>query len=60
MLTGLSDPDKILDFYLGLGYPVVILVDDDGAYLADGERRVRIPSHAVKSVDATGAGDTFC
>ncbi len=61
VLTGLSDPDKILDFYLGLGCPIVILkMGGDGAYLADGERRVHIPSHAVKSVDATGAGDTFC
>ena len=31
-----------------------------GAYLADGERRVRIAPHVVKAVDATGAGDTFC
>jgi 2-dehydro-3-deoxygluconokinase len=33
---------------------------ESGAYLADGEHRVHIPPHVVKSVDATGAGDTFC
>jgi len=33
---------------------------ESGAYLADGEHRVHIAPHVVKSVDATGAGDTFC
>jgi 2-dehydro-3-deoxygluconokinase len=61
VLTGLSDPDEILDFYLALGCPVVALkMGDAGAYLADRGRRVHIAPHAVKSVDATGAGDTFC
>ena len=61
VLTGLADPDEILDFYLSLGCPVVVLkMGDRGAYVADGEHRVRIPGHAVNAVDATGAGDTFC
>jgi 2-dehydro-3-deoxygluconokinase len=61
VLTGLSDPDAILDFYLALGCPVVALkMGESGAYLADGEHRVHIPPHKVRSVDATGAGDTFC
>jgi 2-dehydro-3-deoxygluconokinase len=61
VLTGLSDPDAILDFYLALGCPVVALkMGESGAYLADGERRVRIAPHVVQAVDATGAGDTFC
>jgi 2-dehydro-3-deoxygluconokinase len=61
VLTGLSDPDEILDFYLALGCPVVALkMGQNGAYLADGEHRVLIPAHAVQAVDATGAGDTFC
>jgi 2-dehydro-3-deoxygluconokinase len=33
---------------------------EQGAYLADGEHRVRIAGHKVKVVDATGAGDAFC
>jgi len=61
VLTGLSDPDEILDFYLALGCPVVALkMGEAGAYLADGEYRVHIAPHAVQAVDATGAGDTFC
>lgn len=61
VLTGLSDPDAILDFYLALGCPVVVLkMGESGAYLADGARRVHIAPHVVQAVDATGAGDTFC
>jgi 2-dehydro-3-deoxygluconokinase len=60
-LTGLTDPDAMLDFYLRLGPPVVVLkMGESGAYLATPDHRVRIPKHAVTVVDATGAGDTFC
>lgn len=61
-LTGLADPDAMLDFYLRLGCRVVVLkMGADGAYLgtADGQR-VRVPGYPVQAVDATGAGDTFC
>jgi len=61
VLTGLSDPDAIVDFYLALGCPLVVLkMGESGAYLADREHRVHIAAHKVTSVDATGAGDTFC
>ena len=60
-LTGLADPDAVLDFYLRLGPKVVVLkMGESGAYLATPEYRVRIPRHAVQVVDATGAGDAFC
>lgn len=60
VLTGLTDPDAILDFYLRLGPKVVVLrMGEHGAYLATPERRVRIPGHRVNAVDATGAGDAF-
>jgi 2-dehydro-3-deoxygluconokinase len=60
-LTGLTDPDAMLDFYLRLGPGVVVLkMGESGAYLATPENRVHIPRHAVRVVDATGAGDTFC
>jgi 2-dehydro-3-deoxygluconokinase len=60
-LTGLTDPDAMLDFTLRLGPKVVVLkMGEDGAYLATPERRVRIPAFPVRAVDATGAGDTFC
>jgi 2-dehydro-3-deoxygluconokinase len=61
VLTGLTDPDAILDFYLRLGPQVVLLkMGEDGAYLGLPDRRVRIPAHKVAVVDATGAGDTLC
>jgi 2-dehydro-3-deoxygluconokinase len=60
-LTGLTDPDKMLDFYLRLGSKVVLLkMGETGSYLATPDARMLIPAHKVVSVDATGAGDTFC
>ena len=60
-LTGLTDPDAMLDFYLRLGPRVVVLkLGESGAYVATAETRTRIPPHVVQVVDATGAGDTFC
>ncbi|MDE2516149.1 MAG: sugar kinase [Rhodospirillales bacterium] len=60
-LTGLTDPDAIVDFYLRLGPAVVVLkMGAEGAILADAAGRIRIPSYRVAAVDATGAGDTFC
>ena len=61
LLTGLTDPDAILDFYLRLGPTVVVVkMGEDGAYLGTPDRRVRIPPYPVAAVDATGAGDAFC
>ncbi len=60
-LTGLTDADAILDYYLRCGPAAVVLkMGESGAYLATRDRRVRIPAHPVQAVDATGAGDTFC
>jgi 2-dehydro-3-deoxygluconokinase len=60
-LTGLTDPEAVLDFYLGLGPPTVILkCGASGALLATRERRLALPGLRVNSIDATGAGDTFC
>ncbi|HEX7441386.1 MAG TPA: sugar kinase [Caldimonas sp.] len=59
-ITGLVDPDAIVDHCLRLGAKVVALkLGPDGALVADGGRRVRISPHPCKPVDATGAGDTF-
>ncbi|HEY0184443.1 MAG TPA: sugar kinase [Rhodopila sp.] len=60
-LTGLTDRDAMLDFYLRLGSKVVLLkLGEAGAYLATADARLRIPPYPVVAVDATGAGDTFC
>ncbi|MGE0226605.1 MAG: sugar kinase [Acetobacteraceae bacterium] len=61
ILTGLTDPEAMLDFYLRLGPSVVVLrMGAAGAWLATPDRRVRVPAFPVTAVDATGAGDTFC
>jgi 2-dehydro-3-deoxygluconokinase len=60
ILTGLTNPDAMLDYFLRLGPGVVVLkMGEAGAYLATPEARVRIPPLPVQTVDATGAGDTF-
>ncbi|MBN8995489.1 MAG: sugar kinase [Rhizobiales bacterium] len=59
-LTGLADPDRIIDYYLGLGPKIVALtLGDAGAIVATADRRERLPPIRVKAVDATGAGDMF-
>ena len=47
-LTGLTEPDAMLDFYLRLGARVVLLkMGAAGSYLATAEARTRIPPHPV-------------
>jgi 2-dehydro-3-deoxygluconokinase len=60
-LTGLTDPDAVLDFYLGLGPGLVLLkMGSAGVYFGTPEGRQKIPPFPAMPVDATGAGDTFC
>lgn len=59
-LTGLDDPDRICDLYLGYGCRMVLLtLGSEGCMAATRDRRQRIAPRKVKAVDATGAGDTF-
>ncbi len=58
-LTGLTDPDAVADFYLGLCPLVLLKCGAAGCIVATRGERTRIPAHRVQSVDATGAGDTF-
>ena len=59
-LTGLTEPEAIVDFYLGLGAPLVALkMGPEGALVAACDKRLRIAPHRVQALDATGAGDTF-
>ncbi|MGX9356858.1 sugar kinase [Roseobacteraceae bacterium S113] len=59
-LTGLSDPDAIVDFYLGLGPDVVALtLGPEGTLVATPQARHHVPGRRVEAKDATGAGDTF-
>lgn len=60
VLTGLDAPEAMVECCLGLGARVVALKQGaNGAWLAEGERRVRIAPHPCQPVDATGAGDAF-
>ncbi|WP_068108480.1 sugar kinase [Tropicimonas marinistellae] len=59
-LTGLKDPDAIVDVYLGLGAKVVALtLGAKGALVATPDTRELIAGRKADAVDATGAGDTF-
>jgi 2-dehydro-3-deoxygluconokinase len=59
-ITGIEDPEALVDHCLRRGARVVALkLGDQGALVADASRRVRIPAHPCRPVDATGAGDTF-
>lgn len=59
-LTGLTDPDAVADFYLRLCPLVALKCGAAGALVATRDARQRIAAHRVASLDATGAGDTFC
>lgn len=59
-LTGLREPEAIIDHYQNLGPRLVALtMGRDGVLLADGAKRHHLPAHRIQAVDATGAGDTF-
>jgi 2-dehydro-3-deoxygluconokinase len=59
-ITGLTEPDALVDHCLRAGAKVVALkLGERGAIVADANERHRIEPHPCKSVDATGAGDTF-
>ena len=60
-LSGLEDPDAIVDWSHRLGAKAVLLkLGREGVIVSDGARRERLAGHRVDAVDATGAGDCFC
>ncbi len=60
LLTGLSEPDDIADFYLRLGVAVVALtLGVEGTLVTTPDKRQLIPAMPVTAIDATAAGDTF-
>ncbi len=60
VLTGLSDADEIIAYYHGLGAKVVVLkMGKEGVIISDGKSKENIKGFVVKTVDQTGAGDTF-
>lgn len=60
LLTGLDDPDAIVDLYLRLGAKVVALtLGAEGSLVATPERRERLAPIRIEAIDATGAGDCY-
>ncbi|MEF2073919.1 carbohydrate kinase family protein [Consotaella aegiceratis] len=58
-ITSLADIDRALDALTAV-FPVVALkLGADGAILAEGSSRIRLPAPQVEVVDTTGAGDAF-
>ena len=59
-LTGLSDPESVIDWAHDQGARAVALkLGAAGCRISDGVQRLSLAGHAVKAVDATGAGDCF-
>jgi 2-dehydro-3-deoxygluconokinase len=59
-ITDITDADALADWCLARGAKIVALkLGHEGALVADGTSRFRIPPHPCKPVDATGAGDCF-
>ena len=61
ILTGLRDPDSIVDWSHAHGARIVALkLGTDGALVSNGQQRERVAARRVTVRDATGAGDCFC
>lgn len=61
MITGLTDPDQMCQYFLDAGAKNVVLkMGERGSLIlsASGER-VRVPAFKVKLVDTTGCGDAW-
>lgn len=59
-LTGRTDSNEIVDFFLNAGAKVVgLTLGAEGSLVADANHRHQVPALGVDAVDATGAGDTF-
>jgi 2-dehydro-3-deoxygluconokinase len=59
ILTGLTEAEEIIDFYLRLCPLVLLKLGKEGLVVADRDSRTPIGGHVVEAVDATGAGDTL-
>jgi sugar/nucleoside kinase (ribokinase family) len=60
-LTGITDPDKNADIFLGMGAKnVVIKLGERGVYAHCDGFAGYIPAYQIKAVDTTGSGDAFC
>lgn len=59
-MLGVTDPEQALEHYLGICSGIVVLkLGPEGALIASAEKRLRVDPIRVKTLDASGAGDTF-
>lgn len=59
-ITGQSDPDKMAEVLLGEGVQnVVIKLGKNGCYFKNAKMSFLTPAFDVKTIDTTGAGDSF-
>jgi len=59
-LLDCDSPDQATDKLLEMGIrQVAIMMGRDGSFLANQNQRVAIPAFPVRSVDSTGAGDSY-
>ena len=61
MITGLSDPDQMCQYFLDAGAKNVVLkMGERGSLILSASgQRVRVPAYKVKLVDTTGCGDAW-
>jgi len=60
MLTNLTEPARIADFFLNYGIKIVGLkMGIEGSYIRTQDEEIRLPAYKVRTVDTTGAGDAF-
>jgi sugar/nucleoside kinase (ribokinase family) len=60
-MSGMTDPDAISDFYLGLGARACVFKwGARGSYYATPDHRERVPAYRVEVSDTTGCGDAYC
>ncbi|MEM7524563.1 MAG: sugar kinase [Pseudomonadota bacterium] len=59
-LTGLTDPDAVIDRYQALGPDIVLVtMGEHGCRVGAGSERRTTPPAAATPIDSTGAGDSF-
>jgi len=60
MLTGMETDEQGCRLWASQGKTVVLKMGPRGCRIYSGERVVDVPGFAVREVDPTGAGDSFC
>ncbi len=61
LLTGLTEPDEITDFYLNMEAKSIVLKLGEKVLILAHEAMIqKVEVFNVESIDTSGAGDTFC